>query len=99
MKCPRCGFNQPHWLKQAWDKEAEYCHASDSDIQLQVGETRIIDGFAYRRTSEKYVIRMPLEIFEARGKSFNKPKKYWDATNFNHGHHRDSNLKLGEFNV
>ena len=94
MKCPKCGFNQPHWLKQGWDKEAEYCKADDSGLDFEIKETRIIEGFVYRRTSEKYIVRIPVEIFTARGNTFNKPKHYWDASNFDKGHQRVFNEVL-----
>lgn len=77
MKCPKCGFNQPEWLKQGYDREAEYCKFEDAGMDLKVKETRIFNGFAYRRTSEKWIIRLPLEIYKTRG-TFNKPKSYWD---------------------
>ena len=97
MKCPNCGFNQPHWLKQGWDKEAEYCKVDDvddSNLELKVKEEMELGGFMYRRTSEKYLVRIPIEIYLARGSTFNKPKRYWDASNFDKGHQRVFNEVL-----
>jgi hypothetical protein len=89
-----CGYNEPHWLKQGWDKEAEYCKYEDSGFNLAVKEEATISGFRYRRTSEKYIVRLPLEIYWSRGNTFNKPKHYWDASNFDKGHQRLFNEKL-----
>ncbi len=99
MKCPRCGFFDPYWLPGYNSRgHLEYAHLSDvpEAKDWPIGEVIFKDGFAYWR-SKKYAQRKPIELYKVEGKSKNPTPGYWDATNFDRGHHRKANTKLNEF--
>lgn len=88
MKCPRCGYFDPYWLKAYNSRYLEYAHLSDirEAKDWPIGIPIRKDGIVYWRT-KRYVYRKPEEIFKVEGKHEAK-KGYWDASNFDHTHHR-----------
>lgn len=87
MKCPRCGYFDPYWMSRKHDRYGEFAHLSDIPEAQSWPKGVVIekDGMAYRR-SDKYVNRVPLEIFKVQGKAGGKG--YWDAGNFGKSHKR-----------
>jgi hypothetical protein len=95
-KCEKCGHMNPYWLADFHDVEREYAKVDDIEGARALLVNVIIEqnGFAYKRT-EKYIRRLPLEIYRARGKwgTPYKSSKYYDpAANssgkFRKGHRR-----------
>jgi len=95
-KCENCGHFNPYWLPDFHDIEREYAKVDDIEGARSLPINQIVekDGFAWKRTA-KYVRRLPLEIFRARGRwgTPYKNSKYYDpAANssgkFRKGHRR-----------
>ncbi len=79
-KCEKCGFMNPYWITDYRDVYRDYCKVEDYPPALEHPVKVIWEDtfFAYQRT-EKYVRRLPLEIWRARGK-FSRPRGYWDGS-------------------
>jgi hypothetical protein len=89
-KCPRCGFFDPYWRADFHDTDREYAKVDDvpESSSWPIGIVLEKDGFAYKRTA-KYVRRLPIEIFRARGKwgTPYKNSKYYDPAGASTGPH------------
>jgi len=82
-KCEACGHFNPYWLPDYHDVEREYAKVGDipSARALPLNKIVELNGFAYKRTA-KFVRRLPVEIYRARGKwgTPYKNSKYFDPS-------------------
>jgi hypothetical protein len=92
MKCEKCGHFNPYWRTDWRDTEREFAKPEDvkwwsmSDmpeetrLALEIGKIVEWNGFAWKQ-SKKFVRRIPVEIYKARGKWGlpYKAKDYFDA--------------------
>lgn len=83
MKCPKCGYKD-NFMSNWHDVEQEYAKLDDEPIWkvVPIGLVFAVDGFVYWR-SKRFIRRMPLEIYKARGK-LSKPIGYYDAGSHSH---------------
>ncbi len=83
MKCSECG-HQDNFIPNWHDVEQAYAKLDDEPNYkiLEQGIVYIIRGFAYWRT-DRFVRRLPLEIYRARGKT-SKPIGYYDPGPHSH---------------
>lgn len=77
-KCSKCG-HQDNFISNWHDVEQEYAKLDDEPMWRCLVPKLVyeINGFAYWRT-DKFVRRLPLQIYRARGKT-SKPKGYYDS--------------------
>ena len=88
-KCEKCGHFNPYWRTDWRDTEREFARVEDvfahvptlQQDQLMLGQIVEWNGYAWKM-SKKYIRRIPLEIYRARGKWGlpYKAKDYYDAT-------------------
>ena len=82
-KCEVCGHFNPYWLPDFHDVEREYAKVEDIPFSANLPLNQVVEsrGFAWKRTN-KYVRRIPIEIFRARGKwgTPYKSSKYYDPS-------------------
>ena len=83
LKCPKCG-HRDNFMSNWHDVEQEYAKLDDEPQwkPLPIGFIVAVDGFVYWR-SKRFIRRMPLEIYRARGK-LSKPIGYYDAGPHSH---------------
>jgi len=89
MKCEKCGHFNPYWRTDWRDTEREFAKPEDvffdlptlQQDRLKLGYIIEWNGFAWKM-GKKWVRRIPLEIYKARGKWGlpYKAKDYYDAT-------------------
>ncbi len=93
MKCEKCGHFNPYWRTDWRDTEREFAKLEDikwwsladmpENLKLELDLGRIVEwnGFAWKQ-APKFIRRIPLEIYRARGKWGlpYKAKDYYDAT-------------------
>jgi hypothetical protein len=96
MKCEKCGHFNPYWRTDWRDTEREFARREDVSLEempvieqaeLVMGRIAEWNGFVWKMT-DRFIRRIPIEIFKARGKWGlpYKAKDYFDATS------RPSNL-------
>src|SRR5438093_7784765 len=87
MKCAKCGHVELYWRADWHDVEREYAKTEDvinslPSVVQDADPGTIVeasDGFAYKKGSGRYIRRIPLEIWRARG-FWTRPKGYFDPT-------------------
>jgi len=91
-KCEKCGHFNPYWRTDWRDTEREFARAEDvfshlptlQQDELLLGQIVKWNGFAWKmsKKSKKFIRRIPIEIYKARGKWGlpYKAKDYFDAT-------------------
>jgi len=86
----------PYWLADFHDVEREYAKVDDIEGARALPVNLVVEqnGFAYKRT-EKYVRRLPIEIYRARGKwgTPYKSSKYYDPAANSSGKFRKSHRR------